>query len=287
MTEWGLPAGTHLGTVYLRVSDLEQSLEFYRDLLGLRVLSGEAGTTLLAASPAGAPLLGLMEAPGAIPRPAKAVGLYHFALLLPERLDLARVVHRLLGHSWRIEGASDHSVSEAVYLADPDGNGVELYVDRPPELWRWESGEVVMRMLPLDLPGLLLHFRDELGLWPGLAAGTVVGHIHLRVSDLARAESFYHGLLGFQVTTRAYRGALFLAAGGYHHHVGVNIWNGEGGARPPQGAAGLMAFEVVVPDPLVRDRIGREAIRRGLAAEPAGEGWRIPDQDGNMVILRE
>lgn len=286
MSELHLPRGTHLGAVYLRVSDLERSLAFYRDLLGLRPIGELDGFTLLAASPAGAPLLGLMQAPGTLPRPARTVGLYHFALLFPERLDLARVVHHLLNQHWPLDGASDHAVSEAVYLSDPDGNGVELYVDRPKALWRWESGEVVMRTLPLDIPALLLHFRDELDRWSGAPPGTVVGHIHLHVSDLARAESFYHDLLGFEVTTRAYPGALFLAAGGYHHHIGLNIWTAPGGTRPVAATAGLEAFELVVPDSGVLDRIRHDALRRGVRIEPSDAGWRISDQDDNQVLLR-
>jgi catechol 2,3-dioxygenase len=281
-----LPDGTHLGTVYLRVRELERSLAFYRDLLGLRVVPRVEGVTYLAASPAGPALLGLIEHPDAPPRPPRTIGLYHFALLLPERLDLARVVHRIMDHRWQIQGASDHSVSEAVYLADPDGNGVELYIDRPPDLWRWEGGEVVMRTMPLDLPGLLLDFRDELESWTGIAAGTRVGHIHLHVSDLDRAESFYHGLLGFEVMTRSYPGALFLAAGGYHHHIGVNVWISAANPLPPDDAAGLLAFEVVLPDPALVRRIRDDAKRRGVETIPARDGFRLRDQDGNGVVLR-
>ncbi len=286
MSDLRLPAGTHLGTVYLRVNNLERSLVFYRDLLGMRDLSEGEGPTLLAATSGGMPLLGLVEDPGATPRPARALGLYHFALLLPQRLDLARVVHRLLGYRWPIEGASDHSVSEAIYLADPDGNGVELYVDRPADLWRWDTAGIVMRTMPLDLPGLLIDFRDELDAWRGIAPGTAVGQIHLQVSDLERAESFYHDLLGFEVTTRSYPGALFLAAGGYHHHIGVNVWAGAGAAPPREDAAGLVAFEIVIPDPRARERLLEDAARRGIESTPTDNGWRISDYDGNKVVLR-
>jgi catechol 2,3-dioxygenase len=144
-----------------------------------------------------------------------------------------------------------------------------------------------MRTTPLDLPGLLIDFRDELDKWPGVPPGTVVGHIHLHVSDLARAESFYHGLLGFEVTTRAYPGALFLAAGGYHRHIGVNTWTGPSAPRTGGEMAGLIAFEVVIPDPTARERIRENASRRGEDGVFSATGWQIPDQDGNLVVLRE
>lgn len=281
-----LPEQTHLGVIYLRVSDLERSLAFYRDVLGMRVLPREAGVAQLSAKPDGPPLLELIEHSGAPPRPAGMPGLYHLALLYPERLDLARAVHRLLESRWQIQGASDHSVSEAVYLADPDGNGVELYVDRPADLWRWEAGQVMMRTMPLDLPGLLIDFRDELDSWPGMPAGTVIGHIHLHVSNLERAESFYGDLLGFEVTTRAYPGALFLAAGGYHHHIGLNTWAGMGPVRSPEEIPGLLAFEVVIPDPSLIAQICQNAGRRGIEHMQTRAGCRLRDQDGNGVILR-
>lgn len=286
MRESHLPAGTRLGAVQLRIADLRRSLEFYRDLLGLQVAAEETVSTALAPTPLGPPLLILIEEPGAAPHPPRTLGLYHLALRLPERRDLAQIVHRLLGEHWRIQGASDHAVSEAVYLADPDGNGLELYVDRPSDLWRWEEGGVVMRTLPLDLPGLLLDFRDELDDWQGLPPETTVGHIHLHVSDLARAESFYHDLLGFDVTTRAYPGALFFATGGYHHHIGANTWTGTG-ARPPAGTAGLVAYEIIIPDPVALEEIHQTATRQGKAITPNGSGWQLEDQDGNLIILRQ
>jgi catechol 2,3-dioxygenase len=286
MSESRLPPATHLGAVQLRVSDLERSLYFYRDLLGLHPRADADGAMLLAATPSGPPLVALVASPGAPHRPPRTVGLYHFALLFPERVDLARVVQRLLDSRWPLAGAADHAVSEAVYLADPDGNGVELYVDRPRNLWRWEDDEVVMHTLPLDLPRLVLHFQDELGEWSGVAPGTTIGHIHLHVSDLERAEEFYSGLLGFEVTTRSYPGALFLAAGGYHHHLGLNTWTSPRGARPPAGAAGLLAFEIVIPDHELLDRIHHDAVRRDVGIEPTQAGWRLLDQDGNAVLLR-
>ena len=285
MIEGQLPAGTRLGVVELRVADLRRSLGFYRDLLGLQVVADDTASASLAAAPHGRPLLILVEAPGAAPRPPRTIGLYHLAFRLPERRDLAQLVHRLLRQRWRIQGAYDNAVSEAVYLTDPDGNGVELYVDRPPDLWRWEEGGVVMQALPLDLSGLLLDFRYELDHSRGIPEGAEVGHIHLHVSELAGAEAFYHGLLGFEVTTRSNPGVLYFAAGGYHHHIGVNVWISSR-ARPPAGSAGLVSFEVVVPDAAALDGIYRNAVGRGWAISPSGSGWRVEDQDGNTVVVR-
>lgn len=281
-----LPAETRLGAIELRVADLEHSLEFYRDLLGIGVIEKEGGRAALAADPGGEPLLTLIEERGVRSRPSRSIGLYHLALRLPERRDLAQLLHRLLQKRWRPESASDNSVSEAVYLTDPDGNRVELYVDRPRDLWRWEDGGIVMRTTPLDLPGLLLDFRDELEAWQGLPPGTTLGHIHLHVADLRGAESFYSGLLGFEVTSRAYPGALFFSAGGYHHHIGVNTWT-TSSARPTPGTAGLVSFEVVIPDRERLEEIRFDAVKMGFPVSAADGGWILEDQDGNLVVLRE
>lgn len=296
MSDFRQPAGVHLGAVYLRVSDLARSLEFYGDLLGLSVLPAAAAgvapagsaadITLLAADPGGPPLLGLLEHPGVGHRPDSSLGLYHFALLLPERLDLARLVHRLLNQRWPIEGASDHMVSEAVYVSDPDGIRVGLYVDRPANLWRWGSNGIVMRPMPLDLPGLLLDFRAELDQWTGIAPGTTVGHIHLNVSDLSRAESFYHDLLKFEVTTRACPGALMMAADRYHHHIGLSTGAGDAVGEPDAGVAGLVAFEVVIPDPEARDLMSEDVKRQGFHVVSTTDAWETRDYDGNHIVVR-
>ena len=290
-----LPDGTRMGRVRLRVADLRRSLAFYGDLIGLHVLGRENGRAALSAAPGGEPLLVLEALPGTVPRPRYTLGLYHFAILFPSRRELARSVARLARAGWPFHGFSDHGVSEAVYLADPDGNGVELYVDRPRDRWPFRNGRLAMVTRPLDLQGLLAELGpdpeaaldSEEGPAPRVDPVTRIGHVHLHVSDLAQAEAFYAGALGFEVTQRDYPGALFLAAGGYHHHLGANIWAGAGPAapRPPAGAAGLLDFGVVLPGGDALTAAVRRLERAGRPVERSAEGWRVPDPDGNVVVL--
>jgi catechol 2,3-dioxygenase len=274
-----------VGLVRLRVRDLGRVLGFYRDLLGLAVSRTDGSSVWLAPSAVeerGAePILRLDEDPAAPPRPDRTTGLFHVALLVPSRRALAGVLARLRDRRAPIHGASDHAVSEALYLEDPEGNGIEIYADRPRSAWREHHGELSMTTEPLDVDGLLA----ELNLEPrtsnlertghreprtlnqtGLPSGPVVGHIHLQVSDLAAAEQFYAGVLGFDVTVRNYPGALFLSAGGYHHHVAVNVWSSRRAPRPPMGAAGLVEFEVLVSG--------------------APETPRLKDPDGHVIVIR-
>jgi len=283
-----LPPDTRLGHVRLRVRDLDGALDFYTRVLGLRVIERSEAQAALSAAGTPPALLVLEGRPDAPPRPRRSTGLYHFAVLLPDRRALALALLRLARERWPLQGASDHLVSEALYLADPEGNGIELYADRPRSAWPIRpDGEVAMATEPLDLDALLLEAEpesDDDG--AALHAGATLGHVHLNVSDLAAAESFYHGVLGFDVTTRSYPGALFLAAGGYHHHIGTNTWAGRGAPRPPAGAAGLVHFEVVVPEAAARAALLERARAAGVPAEPADAGVRLEDADGIGVIVR-
>jgi catechol 2,3-dioxygenase len=235
-----MPAETRLAGLTLRVRALELLERFYSGLLGLGV--AERGDHRIRLTPArGRFSLELVWDPGAPVRPRRSVGLYHFALLLPDRSSLAGVARRLLEQRWALDGASDHGVSEALYLHDPEGNGVELYRDRPRETWPLAQGQVAMTTAPLDIEGLLATAPGAAPLHPD----TRFGHIHLHVADLDDGERFYAGTLGLAVTQRSYPGALFLAAGGYHHHVGLNTW-GEG-RRPPDGATGLVRYAWALP----------------------------------------
>jgi catechol 2,3-dioxygenase len=241
-----LPMPSHrIGRVDLTVTDLDRSLAFYRDILGLVPTRQDDGQVLLA-EPDGTVLLAL--AGGAAARAAAGPGLFHFALLVPERRDLARALAGLRAAEWPLQGAADHAVSEALYLADPDGHGIEIYADRPRAAWRRSGGELVMGTAPLDFKGLLVEAGGDIGsAWAGLPAGTVVGHIHLSVGDLAAAERLFAGQLGMEVTVRSYPGALFLAYDGYHHHVGANVWWRGERARTVPGGARLLGFEMVPP----------------------------------------
>lgn len=276
-----LPPGTAVGPVTLRVRDLERALSFWSGLLGLDAQPVPQGASLHAGDGRAA-LVRLLAAPEAPSRPPAASGLFHVALRVPDRAALGRALIGLRSEGWPLDGAADHRVSEALYLSDPERNGIEIYADRPRESWRWEGGEVVMATEPLDVRDLLRAAGSASG-EAALGPGTEVGHVHLRVSDLARAEAFWGAEgVGFEVTSRRYPGALFLSAAGYHHHVGVNVWGGR--ATPaPEGAAGLVGVTVRIPD-----RAALEAVAARLGAEPPhGEPPRVVvrDPDGARVSL--
>jgi catechol 2,3-dioxygenase len=201
---------------------------------------------LLSATGSRPVLLSLTERPGAHPKPRRSTGLFHVAIRLPSRYELARILRRLVAEGRGVDGLSDHKVSEALYLSDPDGNGLELYRDRPRDQWPIHNGMVEMTTDPLDIEALLAEAGDEP--WTGIAPGTDIGHVHLHVANLREAEAFYGDLLGLQVMQRTYPGVLFVAAGGYHHHVGLNIWAGEGAPPPPPDAVGILSYSLQIPD---------------------------------------
>lgn len=237
-----LPDDTHIGRVSLVIRDLDRSLAFYRDLLGFEELTRSGRIVSLGAAD-GRPLLTLEELPDAVPRPRRSAGLFHVAILVPSRAALGRSLRRLIERGWRLTGAADHLVSEALYLDDPDGLGLEIYRDRPRQTWRRNGDEIVMGTDPLDLEDLTREPGAE-GPWRGLDQETVIGHVHLQVPHLDTAESFYCGGIGFTPMLRRYPGALFVAAGGYHHHLGLNTWAGVGVPPPPADAVGLRQFTV-------------------------------------------
>ena len=237
-----LPADAHIGQVSLTVSDRDRSLLFYQDVLGFSELRREGPVSLLAPA-SGRVLIELHERKDAVARPRRSSGLFHFAILVPSRAALGRSLRRLADKRWPISGASDHLVSEALYLNDPDGLGIEIYRDRPKDSWRTVDGELAMATDPLDLQAI----HDEPGAETplnGLESGTVMGHVHLHVPQLDSAEAFYCGRIGFEPMVRRYPGALFVAAGGYHHHLGLNTWAGAGAPPPPENAVGLRSFTI-------------------------------------------
>jgi catechol 2,3-dioxygenase len=277
-----LPDATRLGPVRLQVADLTRSVPFYEGVLGLRVLDRPAGAVVLGAQGAEAPLVELVERPGAHPVPPRGLlGLYHFALLLPDRAALGRFAVHLAGIGARA-GMSDHLVSEAIYLTDPDGLGIEVYADRPRSAWRHEDRQLVMATNPLDVRSLVEAAGDVP--WTGAPAGTVVGHVHLHVGDVGQASAFYHEALGFDRVVWSYPGALFLSAGGYHHHLGTNTW--AAGARPA-GAddARLLEWTVVVPRPEDAEAAARSVEAAGHAVARDDRGWRAADPWGTPLRL--
>ncbi|HUE87220.1 MAG TPA: VOC family protein [Vicinamibacterales bacterium] len=239
-----LPDATRLGKVSLQVSDLDRSIAYYRDLLGLRVLDQDRTVARLAIPQANDHLIELRYERGTRPvARGETLGLYHFAILLPSRAALGQFVRHLASANVPF-GAADHLVSEAIYLWDPDGLGIEVYADRPREAWRTRGRELVMTTDRLDLHSVMDAAGS--GTWNGMPAETTMGHMHLSVSDLNAARSFYHEGLGLATTVWSYPGALFMSAGGYHHHLGTNRW--AMGARPPvESDARLLAWELVLP----------------------------------------
>ena len=275
---------TSMGTVDLTVADLARSRDFYERALGLRAAETDHATMTLGVE--GEPALLELSADAAAPAaPRQSAGLFHFAVLVPSRRDLAVALRRLADARVPLDGASDHLVSEALYLHDPDGNGIEIYRDRPRDDWPHIDGSLEMATLPLDLDDIFTELppasaRDALA-----PAGTRMGHVHLKVSDLDEAEAFYAGVLGFDVTVKGYPGALFVSAGGYHHHLGLNTWHSRGGGPQPPGSIGLRSFDVVLPDAGELDRILVRVREAGIAAEQTNGATVIRDPSGNAVRL--
>jgi catechol 2,3-dioxygenase len=240
--QFRLPADTHIGVVRLQVSDLTRSVEYYEHMLGLRVLDASSTLASLGAHSDEPHFLELHTRPGVTRSRRGAFGLYHFAILLPERAALGRFAAHLSSVGARV-GMADHFVSEALYLWDPDGLGIEVYADRPRSEWQLRGRELVMTTEDLDLDSLIAAAAGES--WTGMPAGTRIGHVHLHVGSLAEAEAFYHSALGFDKVVWSYPGALFLSAGGYHHHLGTNVWSP--GPAPEDLEARLLEWELVLP----------------------------------------
>ena len=276
------PAST-LGAVRLVAGDIDLLQDYYERAIGLRTLEREHGLVRLGARD-GAPLVELIGDPAAPVRPPRTTGLFHLALLVPSRAELARAIRRVVDAGRRFHGASDHLVSEAMYLSDPEGNGIELYRDRPRSEWSYEGESIAMATIALDLDAVMAELPD--GADHGMAPETILGHVHLNVADIPAAEAFYRGVLGFDVTVRGYPGALFLSDGGYHHHLGLNTWNGAGAPAPPAGARGLESFEVVLPGAAALDEVRGRIDAAGLASEPRDGGLAVADPSGNRVVLR-
>ena len=279
----------HIGAVHLTIGDLNRSIRFYEAHLGFTLHRRGERTAWLGAG--GADLLALTQCEQA-PRVRGTTGLYHFAILVPSRADLARALRRLVETDTVMQGAADHGVSEALYLADVDGNGIEIYRDRPRAEWPFVGGRLQMGADPLDFDDLLainagprFSGAESAESGTGLASGTVIGHVHLHVSTLDEAQRFYVDVLGFELMQRYGPSALFVSAGGYHHHIGLNTWAGVGAPPPPPGAIGLKHFDVVLPtDAAVNDvrervhaaKISIEVVDGGiLVRDPANNAIRI------------
>lgn len=280
-----ISAETAIGPVSLTVSDLDRARQFYEQAIGLRARERDDGTLALAGSDERV-LVSLHGDRSAPARDPGLTGLFHLAILVPSRAELASALRRLVAIGWPLDGASDHLVSEALYLSDPDGNGLELYGDRPRERWPRDGDALRMATLPLDLSDLLGGLKQFSGDPASAPAQTRVGHVHLQVADLRAAEEFYCGVLGFEVMVRSYPGALFVSAGGYHHHIGLNTWHSLGASPPPTGSVGLRWFAIELPDaPELQVVLGRVAAA-GITVQRTGSGALVCDPSGNGVLLK-
>jgi catechol 2,3-dioxygenase len=268
-----LPEASHLGAVRLQVSDLERSVQWYQAVLGLDVIAKTDTTASLSPKGGVTPLVELREKKGIRPVPRGGLlGLYHFAILLPDRLALGRFIGHLAALGMHA-GMSDHFVSEAVYINDPDGLGIEVYADRPRSQWKVEDRQLTMSTLPLNARALVEAAGDVP--WTGAPEGTVIGHVHLFVGDIDRAAAFYHDLVGFDKVVWSYPGALFLSAGGYHHHLGTNVWAAHAPAASENDAK-LIEWEIVVPS-------GEDVARLEASVKKAA---RV-DREGDTLLLRD
>ena len=273
---------TTVGAVELAVADLDRSLAYYGETIGLDVLEREDGRASVGAG--GNELLRLVELPGAQPAPNNT-GLFHFALLLPDRPSLARWLAHAARDRVALSGMSDHFVSEAIYLRDPDHHGIEIYADRPRELWEgrvWER----MTTMPLDTDDLLGLLDDPTAApIDGLPDETRMGHVHLQVADIPDTIAFYRDLLGFDLVASMGTQAAFLSAGGYHHHIGANTWNSMNASPPPLGAAALRHATIVLPDPAERDRVAGLVAAAGQEPEARDGGVVVRDPSQNALLL--
>ncbi|MBB2479638.1 VOC family protein [Bacillus sp. APMAM] len=274
---------TFVEQVNLKVQNIERSLAFYKDIIGFKVLDQTATTAKLSAD--GKTVLISLEQPeNVIPKQPRTTGLYHFALLLPTRADLGKILLHFIQIGYPLQGASDHLVSEALYLADPDGNGIEIYTDRPSSTWDWKNNEVIMSTEPLDAQSLLKEAQGQS--WNALPSGTVMGHIHLHVSELKKTEEFYTKGLGFAVVSRYGNQALFISTGKYHHHIGLNTWNGIGAPEPPANSVGLVSYTLKFPDEDTRKNIIHQLKNIGAIVTEENGYFVTVDTSGNRILLQ-
>lgn len=274
---------TRIASAAFKVADLQRSLHFYTEIIGLAKISQVDHEVLIGA--AGQPILRLVEVRDARRQPANTTGLYHAAILWPDRRSLAIKIAQLIDLRVRF-GQSDHIVSEAFYLSDPDGNGLELYRDRPRSEWDWQGETIRMAVDPIDFNDFFTEIDqiDPVSSDPLAPGGTRLGHLHLRVADITKAEQFYHNLLGFDVTA-SMSGALFLSAGGYHHHLGMNTWESLNGKPPTEPSAGLLEFTIAVPLQSELERLLGVLSAAGIAFERQGSSALFYDPFLNQIRL--
>jgi len=268
--------------VHLKVKDIHRSLSFYEHIIGFKTLSHQGSLATLTADGKN-PLLTIEQLKEVEEKTERTAGMYHFALLLPSRADLARILYHLIQTGQQL-GAADHHVSEALYLSDPDGNGIEAYVDRPAESWVWNDEKVYMTTEELEADDLLAERHNTK--WTGLPTDTIMGHIHLHVADLKQTEEFYTKGLGFKSVNRYGRQALFVSSGNYHHHIGLNTWNGEGVPKPKVNQVGMKYFTLVCPDELKRESTLKQLKEINAYVYKEDGKYFVEDPSGNIIHLK-
>jgi catechol 2,3-dioxygenase len=288
MTSFSIHPDTHIAHVELQAADLANMLAFYGDLMGFRLIENKGGVARLSPSGKLLALLTLTERKGARRQPQFSTGLYHTAFRFPGRRPLGTTLMRLVAHGWPLQGASDHRVSEAIYLADPEGNGIEIYRDRPRADWPRLDGVIQMGSDALDLHKLLEEADQAAAQAGGIDPATDIGHMHLQVSDTATAEAFYHGLLGMDMVM-AMPTATFMSAGGYHHHLGANTWNSRNAPPRAEDMTGLRSYAYMIPDEAGWLALFMRLQESGQVLEVVERderpGIAVRDQDGNRVEL--
>lgn len=267
----------YVSEVSIKVKNLENALNFYQHIIGFQVLKKTAEKAILTTD-GKTSLLTLEQPEDVISKPDRTAGLYHFAILLPTRADLSVFLRHLLETGYPL-GAADHYVSEALYLNDPDGNGIEVYRDRPSDEWTWNNGLVDMATEELDGKGILAESDAP---WTGLPEETLMGHIHLHVNDLKKAEEFYTKGLGFQVVSY-YPQAAFLSTGGYHHHIAINMWQGAGAQTPPKNSVGLDWYSLVYPNVAARENAVQQLQQIGAEVKEEAGFYVTADPAGNQI----
>jgi catechol 2,3-dioxygenase len=273
-------APVHIGAVGMTVRDLDRLTAYYRDMLGLTVQERTGQIATLGVD--GVPLLELIHRPDAPPDDPREAGLYHTAFLMPTRADLARWIVHAVKTRVPITGASDHDVSEAIYLDDPEGNGVEVYSDRPREKWRRDGELILQKTDPLDIDAIVREIDPATATYPGAPGGLRIGHIHLRVGNIAAAEEFYRGALGLDLTRRR-SGATFLSSGGYHHHVAVNVWHSNSAGARDGKRAGLDWFAMEINDRPTMDALKQRLAAAGVTSEAIPGGFAATDPWGTRI----
>lgn len=276
---------TTVGQLALTVADLHRSISFYTDLIGLSVTEQDDRSVTIGVP--GDPFLVLQENPGAEPwlRGGRShPGLYHFAILVPERVDLGRWLAHWLRQNMPLPGQGDHFVSEALYLEDPDGHGIEIYRDRPRSEWEWSDGQVRMGVEPVDVRELLELAESSGNPWTGMPPGTTLGHIHLQVADIDETSRFYESILGFDIVARM-PSALFISAGGYHHHIGANVWHSRNAEAAPDNTVNLQYFTIQLPDSDSRSVVVQRLRQAGVPVTDSGETAIAQDPSGIEVRL--